>query len=698
MKMKKSSLSLILMLSGLLISQCIKNLTEEEAFKKGTDYLKAGDTKAAYKYLKKASDKAPDNSFYHWAAAKAAPNRNLAFIHGQAAWDNGLKSFDVLLMLTNLSFRNTKEEKLSYALDLYNELPDSIRNEELRGALFERFNEFDSSIAIWKKIYKTSPTPELCNKIAMAYSKNNQPEKAGDFLQNCRKKKQLNSRGYLLLAYLYIFDYRFDKIDTLFNEARSYGLYTDNLQLEHAGFLILEGKLAAAESLLIPLAEPIPDRKKDTLTLRARILLGYLYRAQKEPEKINALAEKVPPKSSEQLYYSALIKILLDSADALEKLKKARAELPDFPIIDLVYARENARGGNFTEAVNGYKKLPAIFRQSPVILIEYAVALTKAGNDTKALALINTLHRKKKFTKHSLELFRDITYRTKLIKESMAAQKLLEKKYKNDTRVQYTSAMLALQNGKIDKALTILKKLSEKYPDEPAFEIARIKAYLIKKEYNQVIDECRESKLELPVLCPLLAEAYIKLGKPEHAEKVFEKSLKQDEGIELMIAFAQFQTKHERYEKAVVIYEKILNTYKEKLGKDEKGHALMLNNYTWTLQQVPSFNKRKALSSIKTAYELYPENIHILDTYASTLIKSGKYRDCIKLLEERNETAKEPALLMHLATAYDKDGHSNKAVRAYQDILRNADSTAILSGNIDKRTIQDRINRLTAEN
>lgn len=692
--MCKSPLFLCILFSSLLLVKCNENLTAEEAFKKGAEFLKEKDTKAAYKYLKKAVDKTPDNPFYHWTAAKAAPNRNMAFIHSQAAWDNGLKSTDVLLMLTDLSFQNTKKEKLTYALSLYNDLPDSIRNDVLRGALFDRFEEYDSSIALWERVYQSSPKPELCNKIAIAYSKKGEQEKARKFLLTCKKRKQLDSNGFLLLAYLLVFDYALDRTHALFKEARTLGLYTDKVQLEHAGFLVLEGKLTEAETLLNPLAEPVPDTKEAAINQRARIMLSYVYRAQRRPEKIKHLSTLVQKDSDEPAYYSALCDLLYDSSNALERLNKARQKLPDFPIIDLIYARENARKNNFTEAAKGYKRLPLIFIKSQRILIEYAIVLTKIGKDDEALSLIMTLHKKKRFTKHSLELFRDITFRKKLIKESMAAQKILEKKYKDDASVQYTSAIIALQNGKTDKALSILLKLAKRYPEEQAFEIARIRTYLIKKEYKQVIKECRESSLEVHILCPMLAETYIKLGEPDKAEKVFRKSITQKKSLKLMLAFAQFLTNQEYYEKAVTVYKEIIETYEPKLKEDNRGNALMLNNYVWTLLQIPSSHKKEALSTIKKAYSLYPENLHILDTYATTLLKNAKYKECIKLLKDFDAAKKEPNLLLHLATAYDKIGDTNKAVRTYKDILLSSDSTTALSFSSTKETVQKRIDEL----
>jgi len=195
--------------------RCGENLTAEEVFNRGKDSFEQNDIKMAYKYFKKALDKSKDNPQYHWAAAKTAPNSNMAFIHSKAAWENGLKSFEVLLFLTKLSFHTDKKGKVAYALSLFDELPEKEKRKELRGDLFLHFEEYDSCLAIWEKLYRDKPTPALCNKMAIAYGKKGDKDKALAVLNECRKQRKLNSKGYITLAYLLALDYDYAAADEL---------------------------------------------------------------------------------------------------------------------------------------------------------------------------------------------------------------------------------------------------------------------------------------------------------------------------------------------------------------------------------------------------------------------------------------------------------------------------------------------------
>ncbi len=683
--------------------KCSEKLTAEEAFNRGKEYFQNNNVKMAYKYFKKALDKSKDNPQYHWAAARTAPNSNMAFIHTKAAWENGLKSFEVLLFLTKLSFHTEKKGKVEFALSLFEELPDKEKSEELRGDLFQRFEEYDSCLAIWEKLYRDDQTSELCNKMAIAYGKKGEKDKAFAILTECRKQKKLNSKGYITLAYLLALDYDYTAADELLNDAKQYGCYDDRVQLEHAGFLLLEERMEEAEPLLFDLIEPVNEVKETRLNRQARVILGYIYRANKDTEKIKHLIHiakktETPLSKAELLYYSSLCSFITDSGNALEQLKNAREQLTAHPVVDLIFARENAIAGNFTEAVSAYKNLPEVFLLSPAVLIETATALTKTGDYEGAFSLINAMHKKKRFTKNSLELFRDITFKMKFMKESEAAQKILESEYKDDAGIQYSRAVLSIKNGNTDKALEILSGLIKKYPQEKQFKIARITVYLAKEDYNRVIKECNKSRIDPYLLRQLKTRAYMKLGKFDMIESMYQELIKQKKSLAIMLEYAQLLVDSEEYDKAVVIFGKIVQEYGHELEKDPKKNALLLNNYAWALLNSKSPDKKMALHTAKKAYTLSSGDIHILDTYASVLIENNKFKNCINLLKENRESSGEPKLLYHLATAYDKTGDSNRALRAYQDVIKAINpSKNKLALPAEKSSIQKRINDLSSK-
>lgn len=695
--------AILLLCISFSILQCSEQLTGEEAFNKGKEYYTAKDFAKAYTYFKKAIDKSKDNPSYQWAAAKSTTNRNLAFIHTQAAWDNGMKTFEVLVSLTNLSLQNDSTQKLQQALSLFKQLSDTGNKLELRADLFNMFGQYDSSLAIYTSLFEKTPSAELCNKITIAYGKKGEREKAISFMKKCHEQKLLNSEGYLILAYLYALEYDYKGIDQLFDEAQKMGYYTVKLQVEHAGFSILSGNLAAAESLLVDLAEPVQGTADDIANLRARVMLSYIYRAHKEPEKIKQLIERTrkaakESKDKEIAYYSALIPLIQDSAASLAELDKARGNLPRFPVIELIHAREHANISDYEEAIKGYKNLPDIFMLAPNILIEYAVALTKTGRYDDALSLINVLHKKKRYTKNSLELFRDITLKKQLLDKSLAAQTVLENLYKDDAGVQYKSAILALKTGDSKKALQIINDLITKYPAEKQFELAKISMYLYTEDYKQVIEACRISKLPVQLYGSLLAKAYIKLGNIDSAEKVYTKIIEENKTLPNMIEYAQFLIETKQYGKATSTFENILKSYKDILEKDSVGNAIILNNFAWSLLQTEEGSDNQlAVKIVEKAYKLAPKNLHILDTYATALMKNNKYKECISLLSKNTVALREPALALQCATAYEKKGDDNKAMRLYQQILELPDSTSQLKIPAFREEVKQRIAAIAAK-
>lgn len=694
----KILISIVLLVS--IFTSCEK-LTAVEAYKKGIEYYKEKDAKKAYKYLKMAVDKDDTNTKYHWAAALASKNSNLAYIHTKAAWENGYKNIRVLIALTNLSFHSDKNDKRKFAFSLLKELPDSLNTDITRSFVFEEFEEYDSALVIWNKKLKTEPNANIYNKVSFLYGKKGDENKSMSLLQECRRKKMLNSKGYIMLANLYAFKYNYKGIEELFSEAKKLGFYNDHVQLEHGGYLIIEEKLKDAEKILIALSEPSPQQKGIKSNQQARILLSYIYVMTRKYADIKSLKNKAlktnKNNKSEARYYDALLNLVNDSSNAFEEFKKSIKTLPSYPVINIVYGRKLTHNKKYAEALKTFKKLPKIFLRSPRIIIEYATILAQIGKYDDALATISILHKNKLFTKKSLELFRDIASKKDLTGKSMAAQKLLEKKYKNDVSVQYSSAMLALKSGNHDKAVAILSELSNKYPKEKRFKIARISVFLIQGDYERVIKECKNSNLEPKYITPLLTKAYIKLGKTDIADKIYQKSLKKDKNFKNMLEYAQFLINIESFDKAMKIYEEIMVTNKDKLEKDKKGQALILNNFAWTMLQSKSGKNKTVLSAAKKAHLLLPDNVNILDTYATALIENEKYKDCIKLLTKNADISKEVKLLYLLGTAYEANGNINKAVRTFQDITQNSDSTNVISTTIDRATIAEHIKNLIAQ-
>jgi predicted Zn-dependent protease len=680
------------------------SLSAEKCFEEGRQKLKENKTMLAYKYFDAASRKEPANSTYQWAAATAAPDQNSAFIHTHAAWKNGLKRPDVLFALSRLSFHTEKKEALEYTKKLFVQLPDSFQTPLFREQIFFRFEEWDSCLAILLPLFQQKPAQNVGAMIAMVYGKKGEYKKGYSVLQDCRMRKLLDGNGYALLAVLETSEYNFSAADTLFSEARRFGLYTNDIQLQHADLMIAQDRFDEAEKLLSGLTEPVSGRQEDFLNHRARIDIAYVYFRQNKPDKIAALrnggSESTTFQKTEFAFYKGMLDAAADSsARALNELAELQKALPDNPLIVMAMAFEKARRSQYKEAIAEYKKVPPVYLRSPRVLIEFANALYKNGNDDEALALISSLHQHNLYSRPSLELFRDITFKKHLMDKSIAAQKMLEKKFTGDASVLWSGMVMALKTGKTDSALALATELSKKFPQEERFEIARISMYLVKKEYDRVLRECSQSKASASALAPLEAGAFRAIGKNDFAERAYAKGMAQKKTPALMLDYAGFLIESGKAEQAASLYDEIVAMKKDDLQQDSVMNAMVLNNLAWSLLQTKSFSQDRVIAVARHAHELSPGNPQIIDTYASVLLKNGNNKECIKLLADNAVAVREPRLLFHLATAYEKSHEVNKAVRYYRDALKLMDSASpVVPMTLSKADVRNCIDKLLAPN
>jgi predicted Zn-dependent protease len=502
-----------------------------------------------------------------------------------------------------------------------------------------------------------------------------------------------------MLMNLMALDYNYAGIDAMIAETKKNKLYNDTVQLEYAGYMIIQSKFDEAEGLLTELVRTLKFIKQDIMHQQTRVMLSFVYVSLNKKDKVEALFESVKNDSTiptpEKEYYTAIINMLSDSAGSFAQLKAAQEKMPFYPVVNLLYARANIMKGDYKGAIAIYEKLPEVIGRSPRILVEFARALTKNDQYDEALGLLNIVHQRKLYTRNSLELFRDITFKKQLYEKSLEAQKVLETIFKDDTRLQYSSALLALKTGNKEKALKIITELKQKYPQEKQFEMTMFSMLLLKGEYQKVIDECKNSKIDQYLLTSYLAQAYLGLGDSVRAGQIYEKSIAYKKSLGLMIEYAQILSNGGSYSKSASIYKRILNDYKETVEKDTTRTHLFFNNYAWVLMHGTDTEKKEGLFYSRKAYNLKPGNIGILDTYGRCLIENGKYKDCIKLLKENKMIVKEPQLLYYLATAYEKTEDINNALRTYKDILACADSSKVLALEVSKNFLQTQIKRLS---
>lgn len=671
----------------------------EKAYEKGMNLVKERKIESAYKYFLAATKKQPDNPKYHWAAAQIARNQNAAFIHTEMTWKNGMKSVPVMTNLLRLSLFTNKEQRTAKMISLYNELPDSVKTPLLKAELFSQIGESDSALSIWKSLYATKPSSMLAFKIGRELNIKNETTASREFLENARKAKILDGAGYVLLASMRAYEYDYEGIEEIFNETKERGLYSSEVALEEASFLFVSGKYDAATAILSGYRQPTPDQKDQLLNHRARINLAFMYAMQKDTVKLNSLVSDIPDtspfKSAEQRFYKVLQEgEKMESTALLKELEEIRKSIPRNPFIELYTARALLKSNQFDKSLKIYQSLPGIYLRSPGILTEYALVLSRSGKENEALVALSIMHKRKAFTRASLELFRDLTFRKNLLEKSEGTQKLLEKLYDNDARVRFNGAVMALRTGKIDSAITLLTDLEKQFPNEHHFRTTRISALIMKGDYKKALALCDSGNAPREQIIPLKAQILKKLGKETESLQLIEIARKENDNTHLSLLHAEMLMGMDKNEDAARIYEELLAS--EKLDKETGAQsAIIYNNMAWALLQTEKPEKKTVIKAAERAYQLIPSSANILDTYTEALIRFGQYGQCIKILEDSKITQKEPKLIYQLGMAYEKKNDLNKAVRHFISARAMMDSAnGSIQMDISKAELERHIERI----
>jgi predicted Zn-dependent protease len=540
------------------------SITPEAAYKTGQTHLAARRFRDAYGYLNEAARQRPADANYQWAAAQAAialRGRSTALPHARAAWDNGLKTPDVLLAMADCTKFDNPGQRLKSALEWLKELPDDRARRELEGDLHYSAATYDESLRIWKALFAAAPSAPLARKIAMADVGLNKPDEALAFLESCRGGPNLDEEGYVLLGRMLVLKGKFKEADAVYAEGRARYPDGESLRLNEAIFRMIQDRLSDAAALLDPLKARASDYKSESVRQHARLYLGLLHAARSDAPALDALAAlaegDAPSLEGERLFYGALKSGLSEKQEkkaALEDIKKARVLVRGHPAVELAYARELGRNGEWADAAAAYRGIPGLFEMLPSVQFDLAQALYRAGKLDEALATLGRLHASGVYSKPSLELYRDVAFRKNLTREGLEAQKLLEQRFAGDPDVLLRGGLIALEAGKLDEAAAALKALAARHPGREDVEIARLTVLLKQSKYDDLLRECASSRAPRAALAAFQAEALVKLGRRAEAEAVYEKCLAEKPDPQLMLSYGHLLLGTGQQEKAGAWY------------------------------------------------------------------------------------------------------------------------------------------------
>ncbi len=335
--------------------------------------------------------------------------------------------------------------------------------------------------------------------------------------------------------------------------------------------------------------------------------------------------------------------------------------------------------GDFTKAVDIALDMKKQHPENFAALRAYGLAQLAAGQKNNALETFNSL----------VKYYPDVAgAHTHLGKAYLAAGDFtlagrhLNKAVGLDDKfvpAQQALAQLAVQNGDLDKAMRIAKKLQKQQP-------ARAVGYQLEGDlqmYNKNFSVAAKVYASGFAKAPngVLAVKHFQAEKKYKAKKADKtlllewlKQSPHDVGARMVLA--QAYSEAAKKQQAISEYEKILELHPR--------HVTTLNNLAWLFYEV---GNKDAMSYGQKAQKLAPDNPAVNDTYGWLLLQDGKPKQGLKYLQKAYEVAPDVAeIQFHYAVALERSGQAQKAreelemlLGKHSDFPQAAEARALLS-------------------
>jgi predicted Zn-dependent protease len=747
-------LVVIVLAAGVSVMYVVRNepwLSADSAFQKGAENAKKQKYKTAFHYMEIAAQKAPDSSKYTWAATQmaiAANNANKAYYYAQKTWKNGRKERDILFYLIRFSFFQDKKQKLDYALSRVNEMGANTDKDDLRVDILMLFGEFDKARQLCERNYDKSPVPYTAVKLARLYVQSGNDSLAMSFLQSCRQRLALNDEGYGVLAQLYAKKGNLEEAELCYREGAENNRSSEQLQYDHAAFLMNSGKYDQAAVMADSLIEKYPENKNfETIRIGAFINKGDNAGALREcdkstvpfgliaPLRVKALVNLNRFAEAEAVYDSAIahnndLRIRLEFGNFLlyktKNYKKARtifqsvnSARPDEPVANIglatldIYSHDPAAAKKHIAAVlSSEKKMPYPYLLLARINLIENDPKSAIDNCDKVLAHLPGLG-DAAYIKAQAYYTMGQYDKTDQIMTTLINRAGIDKK----KAAFYTKAIIPIKikEKKYDEAIALINNMGHG-ADSIAMNRMLLEVYAISNnpvKAEQVLSSLEgnidkssysyyqswlaelegdtakaaaflESDLSTKSFFMRWASLRIKMGK---VDNVMEKLNRDSMNVADWVKIAAIADKRKYYEFSSECYKNAL--------MHETENAALLNNYAWASMQTSSFNHDEVLKAVKKAYNLMPDNIDVLQTYSEALNKCDKSKECINLLKDKlKQTRQNANILYQLGIAYEKTGDIRGATSSFQLMLQLPDSVIVWPEGISRSGLQGHVGEL----
>jgi tetratricopeptide (TPR) repeat protein len=544
---------------------------------------------------------------------------------------------------------------------------------------------------------------EFNYRLAKYYADKNQEDKAAAVLQNTIKKNPTE-----LTAKLNFVDYLISKKSGQVEATlKAYLIPHPNepeLIFRLAQFYLQQQKLTQAKQTL----ELIVAHKKDSKeALAAKMLLATIAldeNKQNQPAAALAILKEIL--AVEPTYFEALMlqaKITLSQGQLDEAVSQIRNIISNYPKSDqamVLLAKAYAKQNDPELAKDSFHKALDLNPNNLDALLPIIAELIQNKDFSRAAELVqrgldrNPRHLELLQTMAKIKLAGKDWAGVQKVAESFAKQpstlgfahylngKILQSQQKYaDAIVKYKEAfaakpeLLEALKGVVecyeslnqrDAIFAYLDSLMKTYPNQPNFWLLKAQFLAFDKRPAEA------SKLLTAAIAkwPKTAEFYIQLAKlsmlPQESDQaiaIYHKALAiTPEHIELQLNLAALYEQKADYASAIKIYETVLAKQANTATAANNLASLLLDHY-------PTKANIERAAKLAAAFANADEP-YFLDTYAWSLIQSGREGDALTVLQKIVAQAPEVAVFRyHLAVAYHKTQEDTAAVSELEQAL-----------------------------
>ena len=136
--------------------------------------------------------------------------------------------------------------------------------------------------------------------------------------------------------------------------------------------------------------------------------------------------------------------------------------------------------------------------------------------------------------------------------------------------------------------------------------------------------------------------------------------------------------------------------YRRALRRDPD-NAVYLNNFAWSLIQLPAFDTNEALAAARKAISKMPDHPSLLHTAATVMLRGKQEAEALALLEKATLVVGRSAkLLLVRAQAYEQAGKADKALQSYMACAAHPETLEVKEGELSRPALQKKIEALQA--